>query len=178
MKCKVEWCTKTATAAGRCKNHYYQLRNRASLAKAMKDWPVSARIGWFTGPREANGCRLWLGRTNDDGYPEVYVNKRRRLVGRVILGLEFGDPRVSRHSCDTPQCVEPGHLAAGTPKQNSQDREQRGRANRRTKFSDAEVAAVRGFPRSTQSLHELGQLFGMHFSTVARILKGESRRLS
>jgi hypothetical protein len=177
-KCIVGWCSKPASAVGRCKNHYYQLKNRAPVAKVVRTWPISARIGWFTGPREANGCRLWLGGLGSDGYPKITVKKLPKRVARLILGLKRGDPRVGMHSCDTPRCVEPAHLRAGTPRENSQDRDRKGRANRQTKFSDAEIAAVRAFPRNGESLHEMATLFGMEHSYVARILKGESRPVS
>jgi len=38
------------------------------------------------------------------------------------------------HSCDTPACINPKHLREGTPKENGEDKAQRGRARTSPKY--------------------------------------------
>lgn len=88
--------------------------------------PVSVRIGWSTGPREPNGCRLWLGR-RVNGYGTTKIGGRDESVPRLILGLRRGDPRDACHTCDVRGCVEPAHLYAGTRSRNIRDAVERRR---------------------------------------------------
>lgn len=90
-----------------------------------RGWPTGARIGYYTGPREPNGCRLWLGTRGR--YPTIHLNGYHVVVTRLILGLERGDPRVAMHLCDTPACVEPSHLRIGTTFDNMRDSVVKGR---------------------------------------------------
>lgn len=72
-------------------------------------------------------CMLWKGAVNTDGYAHMLGNiKVHRLVYQLkhdkdITGL------VVRHKCDTPLCLNPGHLLIGTPADNNRDRNERGR---------------------------------------------------
>lgn len=65
------------------------------------------------------GCWLWLGGASN-GYAQI----RSRNAGRFILDLVLGEMPAGRwacHHCDTPRCINPDHLYAGTPKNNARD---------------------------------------------------------
>lgn len=84
----------------------------------MRLWTLSARIGFFTGPREPNGCRLWTGRVLRTGRVMIRHEGGMVNVTRWVAGLRPGDSRVAMHSCDVGHCVEPSHLRPGTQREN------------------------------------------------------------
>lgn len=75
-------------------------------------------------------CLLWNRALNTDGYPRMAGNVK---VHRLAYELATGDNvkgLVIRHSCDNPLCINPDHLLKGTPTENMQDRDSRGRTYR------------------------------------------------
>lgn len=83
----------------------------AAEARARLAASTVGRIN-FRGP---DGCFLWVGATNRDGYPCNAVHRRvwERLVGPIPEGLELDHYlRCSR------SCVFPGHLRACTHAEN------------------------------------------------------------
>lgn len=78
---------------------------------------------------EATGCREWQ-RAKRGGYGRLWDGERvvdtHRLSHEVFIGLIPAGLDVL-HDCDNPCCIEPGHLKAGTPKQNTADMVAKGR---------------------------------------------------
>lgn len=70
------------------------------------------------------GCWIWLGATHGNGYGEVFLDGKREYVHRAVFMTFVGrlEPgQVVRHACDTPLCVRPEHLVAGTQADNVRD---------------------------------------------------------
>lgn len=76
-------------------------------------------------------CLLWTGCLNSDGYPRISYQgncntKAHRLMYEASTGEDITG-KVVRHTCDNPVCINPEHLLSGTPTQNMEDRDSRGR---------------------------------------------------
>lgn len=84
-------------------------------------------------PVPESGCWLWLGTTTPGGYGQIPAGRRERRVLAHRLSLEVSRGPIPAgllvcHKCDTPACVNPDHLYAGTAKDNCRDMHARGRA--------------------------------------------------
>lgn len=69
-----------------------------------------------------NGCWLWEGPLDRDGYGMFYLRRRNRRAHRVGWFLLRGEiPRgmVVNHKCGHRHCVNPQHLEIVTTRQNS-----------------------------------------------------------
>jgi hypothetical protein len=78
--------------------------------------------------KKTETCWLWTGKTDDDGYGLLYIDRprswKRARAHRLMAAWTFGmfDQRlVVRHTCRTPGCVNPEHLRLGTVTDNNRD---------------------------------------------------------
>lgn len=85
------------------------------------------------------------------------------------------------HSCDVPSCVNPGHLWAGTQKENMQDCISKGRCYRpkgelhgSAKLSWHKVAQIRSLYQQKNITHEALHLrFGVDESVIGKIVRNK-----
>lgn len=97
--------------------------------------PIAERFMSHVREDEATGCWLWTASTNWAGYGRMVVGSRttgRRAVGAHRLSHELFIGPIPEgadvcHRCDTPSCVNPSHLFAGTKRENMQDMVAKGR---------------------------------------------------
>lgn len=109
-----------------------EFKNRLALgvhiSKSHRERQAELLIASKTLKGEHDECWLWDGRHHEKGYAELKLHDGQiRRVSRELLGLAKGDPRVARHTCDNPPCVNPDHLLVGTDADNTQDMTERGR---------------------------------------------------
>ncbi len=81
------------------------------------------------------GCYLWTGKKNKNGYGRIKVNGKEQAAHRVSYAIANGaipDGMCVLHRCDTPACVNPEHLFAGTVIDNLRDMHAKGRARGNT----------------------------------------------
>jgi hypothetical protein len=77
-----------------------------------------------------SGCWLYTGTQSEKGYGFIKVNRRMCRVHRLLYEEMIGEIPKGMfvcHHCDVPCCVNPMHLWLGTNKENSEDRECKGR---------------------------------------------------
>lgn len=127
----------------------------------------------IAGPDE---CWEWRGARNQYGYGAFGGRERAHRHsyelsnGPVPTGLHV------LHSCDNPPCVNPAHLRAGTPKDNSQDKKERGRMvipvgehNGKSKLTREAVIEIRN---TSATSREMAEKFGVTTMTVQSIRAG------
>jgi hypothetical protein len=127
--------------------------------------------------QSAQSCVEWKACLDPNGYGRVNFKKKCRLAHRVAFELIKGViPRGMHvlHRCDNPSCVNPLHLFLGTHADNMDDRQSKGRqphgeSMHWAKLSNHKVQEIRGVGGKTQ--YEIADMFGVHQSTVSRILR-------
>ena len=150
-------------------------------------------------PEPNSGCWLWTAYCDKDGYGicctgSMQANTRRHIKAHRLSYATFKGPipdgKIVCHACDTPSCVNPDHLFAGTWNDNVQDmmRKNRnrgggkphpGEANGNARLTVAQVEIIRAqhirAKRSVEgSTADLAQRFGVSSSTIQRIAKCET----
>ena len=83
-----------------------------------------------------SGCWIWMGATDQHGYGCMTVNwknvRAHRFSLSVLGGVDLETEKLDAlHRCDTPSCVNPNHLFAGTAQVNVDDMWSKGRNRNR-----------------------------------------------
>jgi hypothetical protein len=126
-----------------------------------------------------NGCWIWKAAHGGRGYGRVRFMGKTNGAHRVSFYLANGYwPRNTRHTCDTPLCVNPKHLIDGTKKDNSQDMVERGRStygerNPMAKLTSKQVTEIR---ESKEPTRFLMKQYGVSRATVKYIRAGTTWR--
>lgn len=79
---------------------------------------------------DPNGCWLWTAGQFLGGYGAFFINGGMRRAHRISYEWFVGPVPAGHfvcHHCDTPRCVRPEHLYAGTREDNTEDMLRRGR---------------------------------------------------
>ncbi len=143
-------------------------------------------------PEPMSGCFLWFGSSNRLGYGVVF--ERRFEYGKGQPKKQFLAHRRSFesangpvapglcvcHKCDTPSCVNPDHLYAGTHTQNMADKKLRGRVHRpageknpKAKLTPAIVQYIRLVYKTGQG-PILAKMFGVTPPSINNIAAGRT----
>jgi hypothetical protein len=125
-----------------------------------------------------SGCWLWTAYClKKNGYGFFRTPARHELAHRVSYRLFNGqlDARDVMHKCDTPNCVNPEHLALGTRLENMQDAKRKGRMcfgerHGRSKLTDEQVESIR---KSNKLQREIASEFGITQSHVSYLKSGK-----
>lgn len=145
-------------------------------------------------------CWEWTAAKYRNGYGRLRVGslangtRRMALAHRVSFEM-FNGPipgeAVVMHVCDNPGCVNPGHLRAGTQKDNIRDcvakgrhrpgaggarTPQSGEKNGNAKLSAADVELIRRVVDSGEAKVHIATRFGISDTHVARIANRENWR--
>lgn len=147
-----------------------------------KPWVLEAWVIGFgerVHPEPTTGCWLWDGSVSPAGYAWIRRGGTcfllNRLVLRHILGRPIRKGHFACHRCDTPACINPDHLYEGTPKSNSEDARRRDRFP--AKMTQSQVVEMRKRYAKGELQKELAAEFGVHYTTVSKIVRGKSQML-
>lgn len=126
-----------------------------------------------------------FGYKDRDGYPVLKSGLTGKTVRmcRAVLTHVVGEPTENQyalHSCDNPQCVNPQHLRWGSPKENANDRQARGRSvvshrNGAPKLTLEQVSEMVAARRAGETVQSIADRYGVHNATVSRASRGVSR---
>ncbi len=88
--------------------------------------------------QKTDGCWLWLGQRDRDGYGLFRGPTGRRATHTALLldGRPLSPGQWALHRCDTPACVRPGHLFAGDGAANVADKVSKGRQAKGSAITD------------------------------------------
>jgi hypothetical protein len=145
-------------------------------------------------PEPNTGCWLWTAATKEHGYGVIGLGTREQgtikahRLSYILHKGEIPQDLIIMHSCNTPSCVNPDHLQAGTLKDNQRYMVQCGRLKlpnnngENAKFSkikevDAKeiIAAKHGKVKGTGTA--LARKFGVHKSTIYQIWAGKNWKM-
>lgn len=140
-------------------------------AKVNQDGPVPSH------KPEIGACWIWTGAKNGKGRGKMGVNGKfvdaHKLAYLLFVG-NVPDGTLVCHHCDNTSCVRDSHLFLGTAKDNSQDREAKGRGNRPTdKLSAAQVGEIKSRFQNGEKAALLAFEYGVLVRQIHRILAGQ-----
>lgn len=118
-------------------------------------------------------CWEWTGTRDRDGYGIFRLGRKNVKAHRVAFGLPTGG--FVLHRCDSPACVNPGHLYLGDHSQNMTDRQERGRTCRGeishlSVLTEEDVLEIRS---SDDPQKVLGERFGVTPNQIGNIRRRE-----
>ena len=130
---------------------------------------------------DKTGCLLWQGARDDDGYGVVRTprgtQRAHRWAWEAVYGpLEKG--AVLLHQCDTPACINVGHLKKGTQRDNLKDRDAKGRQargekNGAAKLSNADRLAIAESWKTSEALAAIWRVDRATIDAIRGKAKGE-----
>ena len=124
-------------------------------------------------------CVPWPWSTKNDGYTRIYVNGEKVQATRWVyeqINGEIGDLNIC-HSCDTPSCVRPSHLWAGTHEDNLRDASRKGRmrggsVHRSQQLTARDAGWIRALHAEGVRQSVIARAFGVSPSQVNQIVRG------
>jgi hypothetical protein len=143
------------------------------------------RFGAKYEPEPNSGCWIWTARIQPNGYGQATLpggHGSSTGAHRVSWLLHRGLIPVGLcvlHRCDNKPCVNPAHLYIGTLKQNSNDRDERGRANTcrgerhgQSKLTSEDVVAIRRRHAAGEFQRVIADDYGICQSEVSSVVCG------
>ncbi|MCK4788284.1 MAG: HNH endonuclease [Desulfobacteraceae bacterium] len=143
------------------------------------------RLEAYSIPEPNSGCWLWLAYCDRGGYGKIAIDGKSTLAHRVCYEEFIGvvpDGVLVLHRCDTPPCINPGHLFLGTHLDNTRDRISKGRRIHpegenmgNAKLSKDAVLSVVDLLKHSELTHaDIGSSFGVASNTICVINTGEN----
>ena len=171
-------CERPSFCRGWCAKHYRRaMSTRPPLATV--DMTYEERFDYYH--TKGEGCWEWHGATfGNRGYGAYYDGKRTMGAHRHAYERVHGPiPRgmFICHRCDNPRCVRPDHLFAGSPRDNTRDMIEKGRANpprgtrqHQCKLNEDAVRKIRAMAGAINITHT-ARTYGVTRATIQAVIK-------
>lgn len=182
--CSIPKCGKPVKSKSLCSRHYKRLwqygdplSGRTPVGEPLAFLETSSKTD------EADKCILWPYSQDKRGYGQIRMNGRMTRAARIICQWATGSaPTINHHAahgCGNASCVNPHHIRWATPKENNADKLThgtiaRGETQGKAKLTTADVFAIRERLSKGETLTAIAKEFGIAFSHVSRIKRGES----
>lgn len=140
---------------------------------------------------KGGGCWLWAGGLSTTGYGRLKIEGKWQRAHRVSYRLAYGaipEGLVICHRCDTPACVNPAHLFAGTHAENMADMVRKGRGNwasgcsgfpagsahPNARLTEAAIAAIRSRLSLGEKPASVAASFGVQSRAIRDVARGRT----
>lgn len=129
-------------------------------------------------PVTESGCWIWESTSQKYGYGQIVFRGTVYMAHRVSYFLSnpgFDQKMIIMHKCDNRICVNPSHLLAGTPAQNSKDMVNKNRQNKGIGICTAKLTpeTVLAIYNAKGSYREIGEQYGVDNTNVSLIKNGK-----
>lgn len=127
--------------------------------------------------QKSASCWLWTEPPMKDGYGSFNLDGRRWKAHRLSAYWAGQDieGKAVRHLCNTPLCVRPEHLAAGTQSENTLDQVRSG-THAKLRYPGDVVEAIRAeYEAGGIGYGRLAAKYGMSKGNVIFIVKRQTR---
>lgn len=138
--------------------------------------------------KKTDTCWFWIGAKATNGYGRFKFAGRCVSPHRISYESVHGPTSLNVcHKCDTPSCVRPDHLFAGTQSANMKDAMAKGRAqppspraafgtqNRQSTLSAGRVAELRKRVQEGESVYAVAKHMKLDKSYAYKVVKGLAR---
>ena len=145
--------------------------------------PPVVRLLAKASPEPNTGCWLWTAAASDRGYGvfrEPGMSSQAHRAAYELLVGEVPPGALVCHRCDNRLCVNPDHLFVGSPRDNMDDMDSKGRRRSAqgvqhpfAKLTDAMVLEMRTAWARGESSSSIGSRYGVDRSVAYRVCTGE-----
>lgn len=121
--CDIEGCDRPHNARGFCVAHYKRHRKGADLHAPVR-LTGNDDLRFWSKIAKGEGCWIWQGPPNAQGYGAISYGGKRRTAHRVSYEINVGpipEGMQIDHACRVKLCVNPKHLRVVTDGENKQN---------------------------------------------------------